>query len=50
MALTKLDKPESIWRQIDIRLCPVESLPYMLVGNTGDDNLMRLLRLRAKNR
>lgn len=50
MALTKLDKPGAVWRQVDIRLCPTESLPYMLLGNTGDDNLMRFLRMRAKHR
>jgi len=50
MALTKLpDKVgnKAIHRQIDIRLCPLESLPYMLLGNTGDDNLMRILRAKA---
>jgi hypothetical protein len=34
-------------RQVDIRLCPTESLPYMLLGNSGDDMLMKLLRWRA---
>ncbi|WVW81337.1 hypothetical protein I302_103328 [Kwoniella bestiolae CBS 10118] len=47
LALTKLPKPNSIHRQIDIRLCPLESLPYMLLGNTGDDTLMKALRYRA---
>ncbi|WWC67248.1 uncharacterized protein I206_101155 [Kwoniella pini CBS 10737] len=47
LALTKLPGENSIHRQIDIRLCPLESLPYMLLGNTGDDRLMKTLRYRA---
>ncbi|WWC85402.1 uncharacterized protein L201_000265 [Kwoniella dendrophila CBS 6074] len=47
LALTKLPKENSIHRQIDIRLCPLESLSYMLLGNTGDDRLMKTLRYRA---
>nr|XP_018266221.1 uncharacterized protein I303_00194 [Kwoniella dejecticola CBS 10117]OBR88379.1 hypothetical protein I303_00194 [Kwoniella dejecticola CBS 10117] len=47
LALTKLPTEGSIHRQIDIRLCPLESLPYMLLGNTGDDRLMKTLRYRA---
>nr|XP_019006078.1 uncharacterized protein I203_01400 [Kwoniella mangroviensis CBS 8507]OCF69539.1 hypothetical protein I203_01400 [Kwoniella mangroviensis CBS 8507] len=47
LALTKLPQPNSIHRQVDIRLCPLESLPYMLLGNTGDDTLMKTLRYRA---
>ncbi|WWD06269.1 hypothetical protein V865_004358 [Kwoniella europaea PYCC6329] len=47
LALTRLPQPNSIHRQIDIRLCPLESLPYMLLGNTGDDTLMKTLRYRA---
>lgn len=48
LALTRL--PSSTcgpYRQIDIRLCPTESLHYMLLGNTGDDGLMKVLRWRA---
>ncbi|WVQ64373.1 uncharacterized protein L199_002536 [Kwoniella botswanensis] len=47
LALTKLPRTNSIHRQIDIRFCPLESLPYMLLGNTGDDTLMKTLRYRA---
>lgn len=48
MFLTRLpDSPGAVYRQIDIRLCPTESLPYMLLGNSGDDSLMKLLRWRA---
>jgi len=48
MFLTRLpDTPGAVYRQIDIRLCPTESLPYMLLGNSGDDSLMKLLRWRA---
>jgi DNA polymerase beta len=48
MFLTRLPKsPGAVYRQIDIRLCPTESLPYMLLGNSGDDSLMKLLRWRA---
>ncbi|KAK8844691.1 hypothetical protein IAR55_006540 [Kwoniella newhampshirensis] len=47
LALTRLPKPDSPHRQIDIRLCPLESLPYMLLGNTGDDRLMKILRYKA---
>jgi DNA polymerase beta len=48
MFLTKLpDIPGAPYRQVDIRLCPTASLPYMLLGNSGDDNLMKLLRWRA---
>ncbi|WVQ82605.1 hypothetical protein IAT38_004735 [Cryptococcus sp. DSM 104549] len=50
LALTRLPTPNSIHRQIDIRLCPVESLPYMLLGNTGDNELMKTLRSRALTR
>ncbi len=51
MALTKLPgKQDATWRQIDIRVCPVPSLPYMLLGNTGDDFLMKILRAQAKQR
>lgn len=48
MFLTRLPSTKgAVYRQIDIRLCPVESLPYMLLGNSGDDSLMKLLRWRA---
>ena len=48
MFLTRLpNSPGAVYRQIDIRLCPTESLPYMLLGNSGDDSLMKLLRWRA---
>ncbi|ORY23556.1 hypothetical protein BCR39DRAFT_561926 [Naematelia encephala] len=48
MALTQLpNSTGSVHRQIDIRLCPTTSLPYMLLGNTGDDELMKYLRVRA---
>ncbi|WWD22757.1 hypothetical protein CI109_107250 [Kwoniella shandongensis] len=47
LALTRLPKADSPHRQIDIRLCPLESLPYMLLGNTGDDRLMKILRYKA---
>jgi DNA polymerase beta len=48
MFLTRLPySPGAVYRQIDIRLCPTESLPYMLLGNSGDDSLMKLLRWRA---
>ena len=40
-------KAQRVHRQIDIRLCPLQSLPYMLLGNSGDDTLMKLLRWRA---
>ena len=41
------NKTTRLHRQIDIRLCPLQSLPYMLLGNSGDDTLMKLLRWRA---
>lgn len=47
MALTRATKGRGTWRQVDIRLCPTESVPYMLVGNTGDMQLMKMLRGRA---
>lgn len=48
MGLTRLPgSPTAPHRQIDVRLCPTESLPYMLLGNSGDDMLMKLLRWRA---
>lgn len=50
MALGKLPSEGSVRRQIDIRLCPLESLPFMLVGNTGDDALMRMLRGKARDK
>jgi DNA polymerase beta len=49
LTLTKL--PISpVYRQIDVRICPIQSLPYMLVGNTGDDQLMRRLRFKAERK
>ncbi|OWZ80601.1 DNA polymerase beta subunit [Cryptococcus neoformans Bt85] len=50
LALTQLPKANSLHRQIDIRLCPIESLPYMLLGNTGDGKLMKIMRWRAIQR
>jgi DNA polymerase beta len=48
MLLTRLpDSPTAPHRQVDIRLCPTESLPYMLLGNSGDDTLMKILRWRV---
>ncbi|WVF66629.1 hypothetical protein IAT40_001369 [Kwoniella sp. CBS 6097] len=47
LALARLPRNTAYHRQIDIRLCPLESLPYMLLGNTGDDTLMKILRHRA---
>jgi DNA polymerase beta len=48
IALTKApSKRDGAWRQVDIRLCPQASVPYMLVGNTGDMQLMKMLRGRA---
>ena len=48
MGLTRLSgSTTASHRQIDIRLCPTEYLPYMLLGNSGDDMLMKLLRWRA---
>ncbi|GAA5855600.1 hypothetical protein JCM3766R1_005367, partial [Sporobolomyces carnicolor] len=32
------------YRRIDIRLAPYHSCPYMLLGNTGDSMLMKLMR------
>ena len=52
IALTRCPRTgreDAPWRQIDIRLCPLESLPFMLVGNTGDARLMKLLRWRARS-
>lgn len=55
LALTRLPSSTAppakrIHRQIDIRLCPLQSLPYMLLGNSGDDTLMKLLRWRAADK
>ncbi|KAK1921334.1 hypothetical protein DB88DRAFT_542876 [Papiliotrema laurentii] len=52
IALTRCPRAgreDAPWRQIDIRLCPLDSLPFMLVGNTGDARLMKLLRWRARS-
>jgi DNA polymerase beta len=49
LALTRLN-PTSVHRQIDIRLCPLESLPYMLLGNSGDDLLMKIVRNKAMSK
>jgi DNA polymerase/3'-5' exonuclease PolX len=43
-------KGERPWRQVDIRLCPLNAVPYMLVGNTGDTQLMKMLRGRANEK
>jgi DNA polymerase beta len=51
MGLTRLPgNADGLWRQIDIRICPVPSMPYMLLGNTGDDTLMKILRQAAKDK
>ncbi len=50
VSLTQAPSGAHPWRQVDIRLCPVPSLPYMLLGNTGDDTLMKILRARAIHR
>ncbi|WVQ94237.1 hypothetical protein IAU59_001315 [Kwoniella sp. CBS 9459] len=50
LALARLPLESAFHRRIDIRLCPLESLPYMLLGNTGDDTLMKILRHRAMAR
>ncbi|EIW73236.1 hypothetical protein TREMEDRAFT_25387, partial [Tremella mesenterica DSM 1558] len=42
--------PKALHRQVDVRLCPTESLPYMLLGNTGDNDLMRFLRYKAEEK
>ena len=46
LALTRLPNSGAIHRQIDIRLCLIESIPYMLLNHTGDDALMRYLRFK----
>lgn len=35
---------------MDIRLCPTQSLPYMLLGNSGDDLLMKIVRSKANSK
>jgi DNA polymerase beta len=49
LALTQLT-PTSTHRQMDIRLCPTQSLPYMLLGNSGDDLLMKIVRSKANSK
>jgi len=38
------------YRRIDIRLAPYASYPYMLLGNSGDSLLMKLMRHTAKKK
>jgi hypothetical protein len=49
MALTKLPEEGSLWRQVDIRLSTLDSLPYTMLALSGDDTLMKILRKTAKN-
>lgn len=50
-ALTRLpDVANARFRQIDVRISPVQSLPFMLLGNTGDDELMKILRRAANDK
>lgn len=49
MALTKLPKDGAKWRQVDIRLSTLDSLPYTMLALSGDDTLMKLLRKTAKD-
>jgi hypothetical protein len=42
--------PGAPWRQMDIRLYPSDSLAYTLLGNTGDDGLMIIMRTIAKRK
>ncbi|KAJ9127347.1 hypothetical protein QFC24_000754 [Naganishia onofrii] len=37
-------------RALEVRVCPVESVPYFLLANTGDDMLMKVIRKAAKSR
>lgn len=49
--LTRLPQvAKARYRQLDVRLAPAESLPYMLLGNTGDDELMKILRRCANGK
>ena len=49
MALTRLPEEGSLWRQVDIRLSTLDSLPYTMLALSGDDTLMKILRKTAKN-
>lgn len=50
IALTRPGGPGAPWRQMDIRLYPSDSLAYTLLGNTGDDGLMIIMRTIAKRK
>ncbi len=46
MGITRLpDRKDALWRRLDIRVCPFGAHSYFLLGNTGDDNLMKILRV-----
>ena len=51
MGLTRLpptpNNPQPRYRQVDIRRCPMDSLPLMLLRNTGDRQSMKILRKQA---
>ncbi|KAH8089082.1 hypothetical protein HD553DRAFT_333676 [Filobasidium floriforme] len=47
-ALIKLPKDGSKWRQVDIRLSTLDSLPYTMLAMSGDDTLQKILRKQAK--
>ncbi|WVQ76806.1 hypothetical protein IAR50_006480 [Cryptococcus sp. DSM 104548] len=50
-ALTRLPgNPDAVHRQLNIRFCPVQSLPFMLLSGTGDDMLYMKMRKRAFNK
>lgn len=47
-ALTTLPtKADAIHRRLNLRICPLESLPFFLLMNTGDDRLITILRKKA---
>lgn len=50
MTLIKLpNEPKALYRQLDIRSSTLDSLPYTMLGLTGDDSLMKILRKEAKD-
>ncbi|ODO03121.1 hypothetical protein I350_05966 [Cryptococcus amylolentus CBS 6273] len=50
-ALARLPKdPNAVHRQLNIRFCPVQSLPFMLLSGTGDDMFYVKMRKRALNK
>jgi hypothetical protein len=50
MALTQLpETPGAKWRQVDIRLSTLDSLPYTMLALSGDDTLIKLMRRVAKD-